>query len=163
MEMAVTIAESNVDSITDQGVGAVLVKDGNIVGSGCRHIFINMCGKDHKCVHGEHMAIMEAGIANCSGATLYVTTEPCTRRWHNSISQHFPSCCELIRKYGIKRVVMGSYDENFGGGGKKWLEDNGIKVDILEGFDERIKAVSKRKVDPKVQTEYEQFKKIMNI
>jgi pyrimidine deaminase RibD-like protein len=162
MKYAVIIAESNVDEITDQGVGAILIKDRNIISSGCRHIFKNMCGKEHKCIHAEHMAIMEAGIANCAGATLYVTTEPCSKRWHNSISHHFPPCCELIRKYGIKRVVIGSYDHNFGQGGKKWLEDNSIEVDVCDKFSDRIKAISNHKVHPKVQKEYVEFKRIVN-
>lgn len=162
MEDTVIIAESNIDTVTNQGVGAILVKKGKVVGSGCRHIFKNICGKQHKCIHAEQMALMEAGLVKSAGSTLYVTKEPCSKRWQNSISFHYPCCCALILKYGIKRVVIGSYDEGFGGGGKEWLEKMGIKVDLCLDFKERIDKISNRKVDPIVQREYEEFKRLMN-
>lgn len=168
MSLAVHIAESNVDTITNQAVGAVLLdKEGNIVGTGCRHIFLNMPDldgniKDHKCIHAEHMALMEAGIVKASGGTLYVTTEPCTKRWHNSISHHFPPCCELIVKYGIRCVVIAADDNGFGGGGAEYLTNNNIIVVKLNKFAEYVDNISNRKVDPKVTTEYEEFKRLIN-
>jgi pyrimidine deaminase RibD-like protein len=166
MEAAVIVAENNIDFITNQSVGAIIVKNNKIVGCGCRLILKNMPSdtgvKLHKCFHAENLALLEAGIVNSSGATIYVTKEPCTTRWHNSVSHHFPPCCELIRKYGVKRVVIGSYDDDFGAGGKKWLEDNGIKVDLLLDFKERIDKISNRKVAPIVKNEYEEFKRLMN-
>lgn len=171
MEMCIKIAESNLDEITNQSVGAIILdKEGNIAGTGCRHIFLNMPVeygieteiREHKCIHAEHMALMEAGIVKSSGGTLYVTTEPCHKRWHNSISHHFPPCCELIRKYGIRRVVIAASDNGFGGGGAEWLMKNGIEVKKLNEFSDSVNNISNRKIDPKVQTEYEEFKRLMN-
>lgn len=157
MEMAVIAAESNIDEVTNQGVGAVIVKDGEIVGVGCRHIWLNFCGKEHKCVHAEHMAIMEAGDKT-RGATIYVTMEPCKKRWNTSISWAMEPCCNHVIKAGIARVVIGSLDERFGREGKEELEKYGIKVDLCLDFEDRIKALSKNvKVAEKLKDEYQTF------
>ncbi|NOX35243.1 MAG: bifunctional diaminohydroxyphosphoribosylaminopyrimidine deaminase/5-amino-6-(5-phosphoribosylamino)uracil reductase RibD [Deltaproteobacteria bacterium] len=96
-------------------VGAVVVKDGNIVGKG----FHRAAGL----AHAEVEAIDDAGPM-ASGATIYVTLEPCN---------HFgktPPCTRKIIKAGIKKVVVGCKDPNpdVCGGGIKFLEENGIKV-----------------------------------
>jgi len=158
MEYAYLISKHNPDSVTNQAVGAVLVKDGQIISSGNRQIYINHCNKLHKCIHAEHMAIMEAGILNCKDATLYVTMEPCTKRWHNSVSWHYPPCCELIVRNLIERVVIGSFDARFGTGGHKYLEENGVKVEFLLDFEEDIKRLNENvKVHKSVENEYDKF------
>jgi diaminohydroxyphosphoribosylaminopyrimidine deaminase/5-amino-6-(5-phosphoribosylamino)uracil reductase len=96
-------------------VGAVVVKDGKIVGKG----FHRAAGL----AHAEVVAIDDAGAA-AKNATIYVTLEPCN---------HFgktPPCTHKIINAGIKKVVVGCKDPNLDvcGGGIKYLEDNGIKV-----------------------------------
>ncbi|SFM52211.1 bifunctional diaminohydroxyphosphoribosylaminopyrimidine deaminase/5-amino-6-(5-phosphoribosylamino)uracil reductase RibD [Thermodesulforhabdus norvegica] len=95
-------------------VGAVLVKNGKIVGRGY-----------HKAAgtpHAEINAIKDAG-GEAKGATLYVTLEPCN---------HFgktPPCTHAIVNAGIGRVVIGMRDPNpVAGGGKEYLESRGIAV-----------------------------------
>ncbi len=97
-------------------VGAVIVKNGTIIGEG----FHAICGGRH--------AEREA-LANCAesprGATLYVTLEPCC---------HFgrtPPCTDAIIEAGISRVVIGSRDPNpkVSGKGAVILYSHGIKVD----------------------------------
>ncbi|MBW2654167.1 MAG: bifunctional diaminohydroxyphosphoribosylaminopyrimidine deaminase/5-amino-6-(5-phosphoribosylamino)uracil reductase RibD [Deltaproteobacteria bacterium] len=102
-------------------VGAVLVKDGTLVGKG----FHRAAGL----AHAEVEAIDNAG-SKAKGATLYVTLEPCN---------HFgktPPCTHKIIKAGIKKVVVGCKDPNpfVSGGGIQYLKDNGIEVitDVLE-------------------------------
>ena len=96
-------------------VGAVVVKDGNIVGMGA-HL---RAGEEHAEVHALHMAGEKA-----KGATVYVTLEPCS---------HFgktPPCCDLLLKKGVKRVVIATLDCNplVSGNGKRRLEESGIEV-----------------------------------
>lgn len=96
-------------------VGAVVVKDGNIVGMGA-HL---RAGEEHAEVHALHMAGDKA-----KGATVYVTLEPCS---------HFgktPPCCELLIKKEVKRVVIATLDCNplVSGNGKRKLEEAGIEV-----------------------------------
>ncbi|MGQ8851762.1 bifunctional diaminohydroxyphosphoribosylaminopyrimidine deaminase/5-amino-6-(5-phosphoribosylamino)uracil reductase RibD [Bacillus sp. TSA_307] len=96
-------------------VGAVVVKDGKIVGMGA-HM---RAGEEHAEVHALHMAGERA-----KDATVYVTLEPCS---------HFgktPPCCELLIEKGVQRVVIATLDCNplVSGNGKRILEETGIKV-----------------------------------
>ncbi len=96
-------------------VGAVVVKDGKIVGKGFHEKFGGP--------HAEVNALNEAG-SHAKGADLYCTLEPCS---------HFgktPPCTEKITKSGIKRVVIAMGDPNplVNGNGIKMLKDKGIVV-----------------------------------
>lgn len=135
---AVIIGESNIESITNRGVGAVIVKDGQIVGTGCRWIYHNFLGKEHKCIHAEHMALMEAGD-KAKGATIYVTMEPCTSRFTADNNWLMDCCCDLLVKFDIKKVVIGSFDTRFGKDGHTRLVENGIEVELDLRYQERIK------------------------
>src|SRR5882757_10055420 len=81
-------------------VGAVLVKDGKIIGRGW-----------HRRASGPHAEIEALRDAqkrghSPSGATLYVTLEPCSTHGRT------PPCTEAIIAAGIKRVVIGATDPN---------------------------------------------------
>ncbi len=98
-------------------VGALVVKDGQVVGRG----FHPKAGKPH----AEVYALAEAGD-NARGAALYVTLEPCN---------HFgktPPCTEAIINAGISRVVVGTLDPNpiVAGKGIERLKEAGIVVDV---------------------------------
>lgn len=106
-------------------VGAVIVKDGHIIGEGHTQPY----GQDH----AEIVALKEAKT-EAKGATLYVTMEPCS---------HFgktPPCADAIIKAGIKRVVIGIIDPNpitSGKGIRKLQEAN---IQVLSGLlEEEIK------------------------
>ncbi len=95
-------------------VGAVLVKNGRVIGEGYHHA----CGKDHAEVNA---------IKNCTenpfGATIYVNLEPCNHHGRT------PPCTKAILEAGIKRVVYATQDNNpVASGGGKFLEENGIEV-----------------------------------
>jgi diaminohydroxyphosphoribosylaminopyrimidine deaminase/5-amino-6-(5-phosphoribosylamino)uracil reductase len=103
-------------------VGAVVVKDGTIVGRG----YHQRAGGPH----AEVNAIDDAGD-KANGATIYVTLEPCN---------HFgrtPPCTRKILDAGIKRVVVAMTDPNPGvtGGGNQYLLDQG--VDVTTGICEK--------------------------
>jgi diaminohydroxyphosphoribosylaminopyrimidine deaminase/5-amino-6-(5-phosphoribosylamino)uracil reductase len=98
-------------------VGAVVVRDGVIVGRG----WTRPGGRPH----AEPEALKRAGEA-ARGATLYVTLEPCS---------HFgksPPCADAIIASGISRVVAAIEDPNpeVAGQGHAKLRAAGITVDI---------------------------------
>src|SRR3989338_2699660 len=101
-------------------VGAVLVRDGKIIGEG----FHAAPGKEH----AEIVAINEAEKKKIlpDGATLYVTLEPCC---------HFgktPPCVDAIVVAGVKRVVIGCVDQNpmVNGAGITALIHAGVTVNV---------------------------------
>jgi diaminohydroxyphosphoribosylaminopyrimidine deaminase/5-amino-6-(5-phosphoribosylamino)uracil reductase len=98
-------------------VGAVVVKDGVIVGRG----WTQPGGRPH----AEPEALKRAGEA-ARGATLYVTLEPCS---HVGKS---PPCADAIIAAGIARVVSAIEDPNplVAGQGHAKLRAAGINVDI---------------------------------
>ncbi len=98
-------------------VGAVVVKDGIIVGRG----WTQPGGRPH----AEPVALAQAGEA-ARGATLYVTLEPCS---HVGKS---PPCADAIIAAGIARVVSAIEDPNpeVAGQGHARLRAAGISVDI---------------------------------
>jgi diaminohydroxyphosphoribosylaminopyrimidine deaminase/5-amino-6-(5-phosphoribosylamino)uracil reductase len=98
-------------------VGAVIVKDGVIVGRG----WTQPGGRPH----AEVEALQRAGDA-ARGATLYVTLEPCS---HHGKS---PPCADAVISAGIARVVSAIEDPNpeVAGQGHARLRAAGIVVDV---------------------------------
>lgn len=96
-------------------VGAVIVKDGRIIGEG----YHRAAGEPH----AEVEAIRSAG-SDVRGAELFVTLEPCNHHGRT------PPCTGAIREAGIKRVWYGMDDPNPGvlGGGADTLRAAGIEV-----------------------------------
>ena len=97
-------------------VGAVIVKDGRIIGEG----YHERCGK----LHAERNAIASL-TENAEGATLYVTLEPCCHYGKT------PPCTEAILGQKIARVVIGSRDPNplVAGKGAAILRAAGVQVE----------------------------------
>ncbi|HEX6700919.1 MAG TPA: bifunctional diaminohydroxyphosphoribosylaminopyrimidine deaminase/5-amino-6-(5-phosphoribosylamino)uracil reductase RibD [Gaiellaceae bacterium] len=104
-------------------VGAVVVKDGEVVGEGWHE---RKGGP-----HAEVVALEAAGDA-ARGATLYVTMEPCTHHGRT------PPCTDAVLAAGIGRVVAGSRDPHPGhGGGLERLREGGVEVELVDSFDAR--------------------------
>ena len=97
-------------------VGAVIVKNGKIIGSGWHH--------KAGCPHAEIEAIRSAGKKNLKGADLYVTLEPCCT------SGRTPPCTGAIIEAGFSRVFAGCSDPNekHAGRGFQVLRNAGIEV-----------------------------------
>jgi len=108
-------------------VGAVIVKDGVIVGRG----WTQPGGRPH----AETEALRRAKRA-AHGATMYVTLEPCS---HDGKT---PPCADAIVKAGIKRVVSALEDPNpdVAGQGHARLRDKGVTVDTGLFADEARRA-----------------------
>ncbi|MFC7684826.1 bifunctional diaminohydroxyphosphoribosylaminopyrimidine deaminase/5-amino-6-(5-phosphoribosylamino)uracil reductase RibD [Ureibacillus sp. GCM10028918] len=98
-------------------VGAVLVKDGVIVGTGLHR----KAGEPHAEVHAFNMAGDHA-----KGATLYVTLEPCSHYGKT------PPCAKLVKESGVSRVVVATMDPNpsVAGRGINLLRESGIEVEV---------------------------------
>lgn len=101
MQQAIALAQQ-AWQVGEVPVGAVLVKDGQVIGQG----FNQPIGRHDPSAHAEMLAIREA--ARCLGnyrlldTTLYVTLEPC------------PMCAGLLVHSRIKRLVFGAHDAKTG-------------------------------------------------
>ncbi len=104
-------------------VGAVIVKDGVIVGRG----WTQPGGRPH----AEVEALRRAGEA-ARGATLYVTLEPCSHHGKT------PPCADAVIAAGIARVVSALEDPNpeVAGEGHARLRAAGIAVEVGVGAEE---------------------------
>lgn len=116
MKLALQLAQSAEGQTSPNPlVGAVCVKNGQIIGTGA-HL---KAGTPHAEVH----ALKMAGAA-AFGADLYVTLEPCAHHGQT------PPCTELIISSGIRRVIIASTDPNpsVNGRGIEILKQAGIEV-----------------------------------
>jgi len=102
-------------------VGAVLVRDDQIVGRG----FHTWAGVKH----AEVLALEEAG-ERARGATLYVTLEPCSHHGRTG------PCTETIRAAGVSRVIVAMQDPNplVNGAGLKQLREAGLSVELDDRY-----------------------------
>lgn len=96
-------------------VGAVIVKDGRIIGEGYH--------ERYGALHAERSAIAHL-TESAAGADIYVTLEPCCHYGKQ------PPCTEAVVKAGIKNVYVGSYDPNplVAGKGFAYLRAHGVNV-----------------------------------
>jgi diaminohydroxyphosphoribosylaminopyrimidine deaminase / 5-amino-6-(5-phosphoribosylamino)uracil reductase len=102
-------------------VGAVVVRDGEIVGRGF-HTYAGL-------KHAEILAIEQAG-ERARGATLYLNLEPCSHQGRT------PPCADAVIAAGVARVVAAMEDPNprVAGEGFRKLRAAGIRVDVAEEF-----------------------------
>ncbi len=122
MEYALQLAEAGRGQVSPNPlVGAVLVRDGKIIGEGC-----------HAGYGGPHAE--QAAIENAlqqgndpRGSVLYCTLEPCS---FTSPEKHNPPCTLAIRRHGISEVVIAIEDPNpqVSGSGIEQLQQAGISV-----------------------------------
>ncbi|MEN9508094.1 MAG: diaminohydroxyphosphoribosylaminopyrimidine deaminase [Gemmatimonadota bacterium] len=116
MRQALTLAERGAGQVSpNPKVGALVVKDGEVVGEGWHARY----GEAHAEVH----ALRTAG-AKAHGATLYVTLEPCNHHGKT------PPCVDAILEAGITRVVCALRDPNpVAAGGLEQLRSAGLLVE----------------------------------
>jgi diaminohydroxyphosphoribosylaminopyrimidine deaminase/5-amino-6-(5-phosphoribosylamino)uracil reductase len=126
LERAIALANATLGrAYPKPDVGAVVVRDGEIVGEGSTEA----AGR-----HGEIVALEAAGDG-ARGATLYVSMEPCAH--HGST----PPCADAIVAAGVARVVVGSRDPNpVAAGGVERLQEAGIEVEVLDSFPARAQT-----------------------
>jgi diaminohydroxyphosphoribosylaminopyrimidine deaminase / 5-amino-6-(5-phosphoribosylamino)uracil reductase len=118
MRKALRLAKKGLGKVSPNPmVGAVIVKDRRIIAKGYHHAF----GKDHAEVDA-----FKHATENVTGATLYVTLEPC---------RHFgktPPCTGAIIEHKIRKVVIGMLDpdEKMRGRSIKLLNEHGIETEV---------------------------------
>ena len=121
MQRALVLAEKGRDTVAPNPmVGAVVVRDGKVVGEG----YHREAGQEH----AEVLALRAAGD-RARGATLYVNLEPCCH-----VEKRTPPCTEAIVRAGVARVVVAMRDPNprvFGRGLERLA---GQRVDVSEGL-----------------------------
>ena len=116
MKRALELAEKGVGhTAPNPMVGAVIVKDGRIIGEG----YHERCGS----LHAERNALKHC-TESPEGATIYVTLEPCCHHGKQ------PPCVDALIEAGIGKVVVGSPDPNplVAGKGIRILREHGIEV-----------------------------------
>lgn len=98
MQRAITLAEKGKGRVNPNPlVGAVVVKDGKIIGEGYHEYYGGL--------HAERNALKNCKESS-EGATLYVTLEPCCHYGKT------PPCTEAILEHRIRKVVVGMTDPN---------------------------------------------------
>jgi len=121
MARAVALAEGGRGTASPNPmVGAVLVRDGRVVGEG----FHRAAGL----AHAEALALAAAGEL-AAGATCYVTLEPCAHHGRT------PPCADALVAAGVARVVaaVADPDPRVGGAGLDRLRAAGVRVDVGAG------------------------------
>ena len=122
LSRAIELARNGLGAVKPNPVvGAVVARDGETLGEGWHEEFGGL--------HAEVNAIEACGLEDLSGATLYVSLEPCC---HDGKT---PPCTEAILQAGIGRVVIASDDptEKASGRGLGILRDEGIEVVLADG------------------------------
>lgn len=120
MSQALQLAENGqLSSAPNPAVGCVIVKDGQIIGSG----FTQPPGGNHAEIQALQDAVAKGHDAR--GATVYVTLEPCS---------HFgrtPPCADALVRAGVAKVVTAMDDPNplVAGQGRARLQAAGIAVE----------------------------------
>jgi diaminohydroxyphosphoribosylaminopyrimidine deaminase/5-amino-6-(5-phosphoribosylamino)uracil reductase len=120
MEQAISLAKLALGQVSpNPAVGAVVVKDGVVVGQG----YTQPPGS----AHAEVVALKQAG-EKAQGGTMYVTLEPCSHYGRT------PPCSQAIIVAGITEVHLAMLDPNpvVSGKGKAELEREGIKTYVGE-------------------------------
>jgi len=107
-------AKGRYTSCPNPSVGCVIARDDAIIGEG----YTRPAGGNH----GEIEALQEAG--NASGATVYVTLEPCSHQGKTG------PCADALIAAGVNRAVVACEDPNpaVAGSGIQKLKDAGIEV-----------------------------------
>jgi diaminohydroxyphosphoribosylaminopyrimidine deaminase / 5-amino-6-(5-phosphoribosylamino)uracil reductase len=125
LERALTLARNGAGHVHPNPiVGAVVARDGLIIGEGWHD--------EYGGPHAEVEAISACNGADLSGATIYVSMEPCCH------SGKTPPCTEAILAAGITRTVVASDDPSAkaSGRGLGILRDEGVEVVVLDAGDE---------------------------
>lgn len=115
MRLALSLAQRGLGRVwPNPAVGCVIVKDGRVLGRG----WTQPGGRPH----AETMALEQAG--NATGATAYVTLEPCAHHGKT------PPCANALVDAGITRVVsaLEDPDPRVSGQGYQILRNAGVEV-----------------------------------
>ena len=128
MQRSLELARRSLGLVSpNPAVGAVVVREGKIVGEGRTQ----PPGGDH----AEIVAIRDAGDL-VRGAELFITLEPCSQFGRT------PPCTEAIAAAGISRVHVAAIDPNpaENGRGMDWLRAAGVGISVTENESDALAA-----------------------
>ena len=130
MRKAMALAQKGEGAVNPNPlVGALIVRDGKVIAEGYHERYGDL--------HAERNAFEDAVRrgANCKGATMYVTLEPCCHHGHQ------PPCTDAIIEHRIGRVVIGLRDPNplVAGKGIEKLLAAGIEVEVVESLEKELR------------------------
>lgn len=128
--MTEAIAEARKSAMVPT-VGAVIVKHGKVIGRGCRKTEkLRETPPFWRITHAEQAALQSVEESP-SGATLYVTLEPCAGRYQGPTVEPAEVCSVIIPRAGIATVVVGLVDQDAmtRGKGLRRLSDAGVRLD----------------------------------
>jgi guanine deaminase len=134
-----------IQSVADGGgpFGAVIVKDGNIIGRGNNQVTLN----NDPTAHAEVTAIRDAckniSDFNLLNSTLYASCEPC------------PMCMSAIYWARIDRVVYAATSDD---ASKAGFDDSLIAKELCKPYNERILPVEQQQCDLHTQS-FDDWKK----
>lgn len=129
MQLALEIAIKGIGNVNPNPlVGAVIVKDGEIIGKGYHEKYGEL--------HAERNALAKC-ITSPHGSTMYVTLEPCCHYGKT------PPCTEAIIENGISKVIIGTLDPNekMAGKGVEILRKAGIEV-VVGVLEEQCRSIN---------------------
>ena len=118
MKLALSLAEKGRGYVNPNPlVGAVIVKDGKVIGEGYHTAF----GKSHA-----EIEAINSATEDIKGATMYVTLEPCCHQGKT------PPCTDAIIKNQLARVVVATTDPNplVSGSGIEKLKQSNIEITV---------------------------------
>lgn len=126
MERALALARLAADE-GEVPVGAVVVKDGKIIGEGRNRREKEKTPLGHAEIEAVHNACRFLGSWRLSGCELYVTLEPCSM------------CLGAAIGARVSKIVFGAYDEKAGAAVSRgnMLEDFENKVQVFGGYMQR--------------------------
>ena len=102
MRLAVDLGKQSVsEGRGNPLVGAVVVKDGDVIGSGFR-------GETGEGDHAEYGVLKSLGDVDLTGAVVFTTLEPCSRRK----TEGYIPCAQRLVSRGVSVVHIGIYDPN---------------------------------------------------
>lgn len=130
MEQALALAREGCGRTSpNPAVGAVLVRDGEVVGRGY-HVYAN---RDH----AEIVALKDAG-ARARGAVMFVTLEPCSHQGRTG------PCAKALIEAGVSHVIAAMEDPNpqVAGRGFELLREAGISAEIDPRFTQEAAALN---------------------
>ena len=124
MRMALDAA-AEAQRVGEVPVGAVLVKDGELIAIGHNRPITGHDPSAHAEIVALRAAAQKLGNYRLPGCTLYVTLEPCSTHGRT------PPCTEAIRKAGIRRLVYGANDVDPRNAGRadRILRAAGVRVE----------------------------------
>jgi len=123
MSRAIALAADVAFASSNPRVGAVLVRAGQVIAEAA-----------HRGAGTPHAEALALAGADATGATLYVTLEPCTHHGRT------PPCAPAIVEAGVAKVVVAieDPDQRVAGRGIAYLREHGVEIELGPGAPEAI-------------------------